>query len=268
MENFLLGAILVIIIVFCIACFVVPPMILYQPSRYPKPLVLEKDITCIEYKTSAGTQCSFLLAAPNATETWMLFCGNAHLALEWTQVLRHEALAFLRKKATFVMFEYPGYGRCEGTPSPASIQESACVLKEKVSPEAPVTVVGFSLGGATALAFAAEYGASQAIIISTFTSIREMARRFVGPLCALPVRHNFDNRESLRRIRASENVDAIHLLHGDCDKVVPVTMGRELYDEFFDIVEYHEIPEATHRNICQKGIPTLRSIFFPRNAPK
>ncbi len=263
MENLILITILVLFILFCVAWRVVPPMILYQPTAYKQPLILEKGIKCIEYETSAGAQCSFRLdALEDATETWMLFCGNSQVALEWTKVLRHEALAFVRKKTTFVLFEYPGYGRCEGTPSGPAIQESAVALKEKVSPHVPVHILGFSLGGATALAFATECGAASAIIVSTFTSIRDIVRRFVGPLSLLPVPHNFDNRESLRKVRAAQNVGPIHLVHGDQDEVVPVTMGRELRDEFYDIVEYHEIPGAGHRDIFEKCVLNLRDLLL------
>lgn len=246
-----------LLVLLCIIWATIPPKLIYRPTTYPKSLVLKTGVHAIEYETSEGKQVSFHLpATEHAKETWMLFSGNGSLALQWMDFLVPQ------KHKSFVLFEYPGFGKCEGTPSPESILESAKALREQFPADPMWNVMGFSLGGATALAFAAQEGVAKAVIISTFTSIREMIRRVVGQyLSWLPMSHNFDNRANLRKIRNEKKVSEMHLLHGDLDQVIPVNMGHELHNEFYDILHYHEIPGAGHTDMLSKCWSTLAAFI-------
>lgn len=250
--------IVLLLFFFCIAWLVLPQIIIYRPSAYPEPLVLEKGVEAIRYTTPQGRQMSFCLpATKEARHHWMLFSGNNSRALEWLDVLRD----IPRTHTTFVLYEYPGFGKCKGAPSPESIAESSLALASRFPSVVSWNVVGFSLGGATALQFVAQQRTAKAIIISTFTSIRDMAQRLVGALAQFPIAHNFNNRQSLRKILKEKRADQIHLLHGDQDCVVPVCMGRALRDEFFDIVTYHEIRGAGHNDMLSRCHPQLMRLM-------
>ena len=80
----------------------------------------------LNYETSEGKQLAYYVPPRDESfsgvpRVWVLFPGNASLALDW---LKFIALAPERDDA-FLLMDYPGYGGCEGSPSPASIQESA-----------------------------------------------------------------------------------------------------------------------------------------------
>lgn len=234
----------------------IPAKMIYHPSRYPSPLILESNVQCIPYDTDQGTQMAYYIKSRSPREeshVWLLFSGNAALALQSMPLIRTVADAFL-------LFDYPGYGECKGTCSPKAIQKSAkkaCAALEAQIGKRQWNVIGHSLGAAAAFAFAAECPVDIVIAIAPFTTMLEMARLFVGPLCYFPHRHHFDNQQRLREIRKKAEIPDVYIMHGTADQVVPISMSRQLYDEFYDIIKYHEVPNADHTNILKYVTDTV-----------
>ena len=109
--------------------------------------------------------------------------------------------------------------------------------------------MGHSLGAAAILLFAADHNPNKIVLVSPFTSLRDMACRMVGkPLCYL-AKHNYDNRARLKEVVEKKPVPEIYIIHGSRDEVIPVTMGRELGEEFSAVVQYQEIPNSSHNTI-------------------
>jgi uncharacterized protein len=88
-----------------------------------------------------------------------------------------------------LLFDYRGYGRStgraseEGTYRDASAARAALLARREVD-AGHVLYVGESLGGAVAIALAHEAPPAGVVLVSTFTSVRDMARRhypFVPP---------------------------------------------------------------------------------------
>ena len=101
---------------------------IYYPSKYPPAVVqgaLSQGITLIEFQTSQAKQTAFLFTLSPADRPprrlWLLFGGNAMLALDWLDLLR----GYPDRSAGFLLVDYPGYGLCQGSPNPARIRESA-----------------------------------------------------------------------------------------------------------------------------------------------
>ncbi len=129
-----------------------------------------------------------------------------------------------------LLFDYRGYGRStgraseEGTYRDARAARAALLARPEVDP-GRVLYVGESLGGAVAIALAHDAPPAGLVLVSTFTSVRDMARRhypFV-PAAAVP-----DAYPSLRLIRDLHA--PLLVLHGDRDDLVPLMYGQELYD--------------------------------------
>jgi len=126
-------------------------------------------------------------------------------------------------------FDYRGYGRStgrpdeEGTYRDARAARSALLEQGNVDP-ARVFYLGESLGGAVALALAIESPPRGLVLMSTFTSVRDMARLHypIVPGALVP-----DAYPSLARIR--ELQCPLLVLHGDRDEIVPVEHGRALF---------------------------------------
>lgn len=235
---------------------------IYHPRPYPDAGIRQsrREIQALPYTTSEGGQTCYFVPPESGPATlnpqepvWVLFCGNASLALEWMGLVN----SYPDKDAAFLLIDYPGYGACSGRPSPVSIQESAdaalATLAETLKlPQAQIEtrlkVMGHSLGAANALAFASRHAASSVVLVAPFSSLRDMARRSVGwPLCYLLL-GNFDNRARMREIVNRPSVPDIHILSGIEDDLIPCAMGRELAG-ISSQVHFEAIDGAGHNDI-------------------
>jgi pimeloyl-ACP methyl ester carboxylesterase len=229
---------------------------IYHPRSYEAG---EERGTTLAYSTSEGRQLAFYIPPDTGGEQapdrlWVLFSGNASLALDWLGFVER----YPGRHDGFLLVDYPGYGRCEGSASPRSIEESTEAAFDRLAQRLHTTravldgklgVVGHSLGCAAALDFAVNHPVDRVVLLSPFTTLREMAQKTVGwPLCWL-LRHKFDNRARLAELAARGNPPRVDLFHGSLDEVIPVRMGSDLAVNFPRMIAFHEVPEATHNMI-------------------
>jgi len=209
-----------------------------------------------EVTTSQGRQTAFYLPAitsPNGPPEflWLVTGGNGALALDYAEHRKRWDHRF-----AYLFIDYPGYGLCEGRPTPAHIQETLAALRTKTQTELGWTeedlsqrsgALGHSLGSAVALMAAEEWQLRSAVLCTPFTTLTDMAKLLLGtPLCHLN-RHHYDNLRTLASHQ--ERGGKAILIHGTEDEVIPVRMSQELHDSFRDTTEYVEVPQATHNDI-------------------
>ena len=179
-------------------------------------------------QTSDGKVESWFLPAaglaPGQRAPAVIFAhGNAELIDFWPLELRR----FSSLGVGLLLVEYPGYGRSEGTPSQRSITDAflaaydAMVERKDVDPSR-ILLFGRSLGGAAVCALAARRPSAGLVLMSSFTSIRSFAGRFLIP--DLLVRDRFDN---LSVVRAYPN--PVLVIHGRHDSIIPYSHGKRLY---------------------------------------
>lgn len=198
---------------------------------------------------------------------WVMFGGNGSVALGWLPLLSHA----YAPRAGFLLFDYPGFGLCQGTPTRRTILDSseqallalAGVLK--VDPnyfEGRIGLVGHSLGCAAALQFAPHHDLDRIVLLSPFTNMVDIARHIVGwPLCNF-VLDRFDNRARLSDLARRRPRPGLIIIHGDADPVVPVRMGRELAALYPDWITYHEVHRANHVSFMTKQRDLVLSAMF------
>jgi len=236
---------------------------IYHPQPYRadyKRLMGPKDAE-IHYRTSQSKQVAFYVpprsgdsatSAPNTL--WVAFGGNASLALFWMDTVDAAA----DENAGFLLVDYPGYGFSEGSPSPKAILESSDAAIDALANhlstsverlEQDLRVVGHSLGAASALQFAAKRPVTKAVLVSPFTSMREMVRHVFFKPIALLLSHHYDNDKRLEELSRAKNAPHVTILHGTDDNVIPLQMSRDLAKQFPGMVEYHEVPGADHVSI-------------------
>jgi fermentation-respiration switch protein FrsA (DUF1100 family) len=151
------------------------------------------------------------------------------------------------------LFDYRGYGRStgrpdeEGTYRDARAARSALLALEGVDP-ARTFYLGESLGGAVALALAREAPPRGLILVSTFTSVRDMARLHYPIIPAFLVP---DAYPSLERVRGLEC--PLLVLHGDRDEIVPVHQGRALFAAAPEPKRLHVFPGAGHNDLVDRA---------------
>jgi fermentation-respiration switch protein FrsA (DUF1100 family) len=127
-----------------------------------------------------------------------------------------------------LLFDYRGYGHSSGKPSEQGTYRDAraalaCLLRQPDVDRARVLYLGESLGGAVAIELALAHPPAGLVLLSAFTSVREMARAHYPliPAALVP-----DAYPSLRLIGGLRS--PLLVLHGEDDAIVPVEHGRAL----------------------------------------
>jgi fermentation-respiration switch protein FrsA (DUF1100 family) len=152
-----------------------------------------------------------------------------------------------------LLFDPRGYGSSGGRPTePGTYRDARAarrwlVGRAGVDP-ARVVYLGESLGGAVALELALAHPPAALVLLSAFTSVRDMARlhyRLV-PAAAVP-----DAYPSLRRIAGLRA--PLLVLHGEDDMIVPVEHARALLDAAPDPKRLRVIRGVGHNDIVTRA---------------
>lgn len=133
-------------------------------------------------------------------------------------------------QVSVLAFDYRGYGKSDGQPDEAGILEDTRAARKWLAQRAnvdehDVVLLGQSLGGGAVVDLAARDGARGLILLSTFTSLPDVASYHL-PL--LPTRMLMHNRlESIAKIDKYDG--PLLQVHGDNDRVIPIAQGQELF---------------------------------------
>ena len=242
--------------------------LIYQPQRYEFQLdkLNPSRIRILRFQTGGGRQTAFYLPPKKESSAprtlWVVFNGNASRALDWVDLFEKTP----DPESGFLFIDYPGYGECQGNPTPESILESSEKALATLAAQfhadprpraAQLRVFGYSLGAAAALQFAVQHEVERVVLVAPFTSTRAMARRMVGwPLCGL-LHHRFDNRARLAELASRPKRPEVVIFHGDADAVVPVAMSRELAALVPGWIQYTEFRGVGHNEILDAAEPQI-----------
>lgn len=186
---------------------------------------------------------------PQAGRTVLLyFGGNAEPVVA-------NAYDMLRLgSVTAYLIDYRGYGESEGSPSETDLRKDALAHFDWIRdrhPANPIVVVGRSLGTAMALHVAARREIDGLVLISPFTSLRDVARFHLPWLPVGPfMRHPFDTVPDARRIRIDPLVIA-----AEHDSVIPRYLTEALVRELPSRPEAHFVPRTDHNDLMATQSP-------------
>jgi fermentation-respiration switch protein FrsA (DUF1100 family) len=149
--------------------------------------------------------------------------GNGELIDFWPDELMH----FTRLGLAVLLVEYPGYGRSAGSPSQESITETFVtaydvLASRKDIDSSRIVLFGRSLGGGAVCALSKQRPSAAIILMSTFTSARSFAGRYLAP--AFLVRDPLDNLSAVEKYSGP-----VLIMHGRHDAVIPFSHGTMLY---------------------------------------
>ena len=149
--------------------------------------------------------------------------GNGEVIDFWP----HELQNLNRLGIGVLLVEYPGYGRSKGAPSQESITETfikaydIMAARNDIDPS-KIILFGRSLGGGAVCALADKRPSAALILMSTFTSARSFASKYLAP--SFLVRDPFDNLSVVGRYPGP-----VLVVHGKSDEVIPYSHGSALH---------------------------------------
>ena len=170
-----------------------------------------------------------LESGQQSVETILLCHGNAENVSQSATYIGEMLRRTLN--AELFVFDYRGFGKSEGVPAERGVLEDSEAafewLKTK-SGKSPseIILVGHSIGGGPAVHLASKHGAKSLVLQRTFNAITEpAAKQFPW----LPIRYVMRNRfRSIDKIR--DYPGPVFQSHGTADRLIPIHMGRELFD--------------------------------------
>ena len=150
-----------------------------------------------------------------------------------------------------LVFDYSGYGKSTGRPDWEQFELDAVAAfpaLEKLAPDLPLSVLGFSLGSGVAIAAIHRLAAQRLILCEAFTSFRTAAHAGGIPrrLARLvpPIWH--------ARQRLAECKLPVLIVHGEKDRLFPIAMARELAGWCDPRAEVVLVPNTTHNQPFRK----------------
>ena len=252
--------------------------LIYFPKPYRADLdtVLPKAMVQLAYTTGQGRQVAFWLPPRNGaapSRVWLCHGGNGSMALDWLAL----AQAYPAEDTGFLLVDYPGYGRCEGSCTPGRIlansEGAVAALAQHLTltPSdlaARMNALGHSLGAACVLQYAARHPVQRVVLVSPFTSMVDMGNRMLCWPLGQCVWHRFDNRARLDALSLQSPPPSVVIIHGECDEMIPVHMGRELAQSHPALVLLHEIPNGDHNGIIDSARDVIMTSMMELSGPR
>ena len=172
---------------------------------------------------------------------WVLYLhGNAANVASRMNILRYESLRALG--LSVLAPEYRGYGGLEGTPTEASLTRDALTgytyLRETLNvPAERIVIFGWSLGSGVAVNVASRMPASAVILEGSHSSLVDVgSRQYPWVPVRLLMRNPFDSV-----LKVPSITSPMLFLHSPEDTVIPIELGRRLFDAVRSPREFVEV---------------------------
>jgi len=158
--------------------------------------------------------------------------------------------------SSLLLADYRGYGKSGGRPTEAGLYADAeagfAHLLARGYKPGQIVVHGESLGSAVAVHPASRHASGGVVLEAPFTSARDVAAKLlplIGPLLVW----SYDSRARIHSVRAP-----LLIIHGDRDDLIPLQMGRALFNEAAPPKTFWAVPGAGHNDIVETAGPAYR----------
>jgi fermentation-respiration switch protein FrsA (DUF1100 family) len=167
-----------------------------------------------------------------------------------------------------LLLEYRGYGGNPGRPSEHGLLTDAraglAALEAMGFPPHRILLWGESLGSGLAVRLASERPVAAVLLEAPYTSIADLARRRF-PFA--PVNRLLLDRFETLRIIGDVRAPVL-VMHGALDQIIPLAMGRAVYEAAPHPKEFWVAPLAGHVDLVEAGAIEAAADFVNRVAPE
>jgi fermentation-respiration switch protein FrsA (DUF1100 family) len=224
-----------------------------DPDLYFLPPDFGLEFEDVWFKASDGIRLHGWFVPAQGRHGLLLFChgnaGNISHRLDNIRRLHDRGLSVF-------IFDYRGYGRSHGRITEQGFyldSEAAYEIGARMAArdDLKLVIFGRSLGGIAAVHLGAIRPCSGLILESTFPHMGAMAAEHY-PLSSSMIGQGL--RKRLNSVDKIGSVTApILFFHGDCDDIVPIRLGRELFDAAQTTKEFAVLGGAGHNDTYVVG---------------
>ncbi len=168
-----------------------------------------------------------------------------------------------------LLVDYPGYGKSGGKASEAGCYAAAdaaydWLTDEQKVPAERLLLYGGSLGGAVAVDLASRRPHRALLLISTFTTLPDMAQEVYPFLPARwLVRTKFDSLAKIGSVHRP-----VFMAHSEADTLIPCAMGRRLFEAANEPKAFITLHNLSHDDGgCPDTFVTEFAEFLNKHAP-
>jgi fermentation-respiration switch protein FrsA (DUF1100 family) len=238
--------------------------ILFRPHRSPPDLARAgtPGVRALAVPAADGMSLLAWYLPPPRADSPLVLClhGNAgHIG--------HRAYRFHAFRLSgwgVMMLEYRGYGGNPGHPSEQGLLADAnaglATVRAMGFPLSRILLWGESLGSNLAVRLATEHPVAAVLLEAPYTSITDIARRrFPFAPTRWLLRDRFDTARAIGGVRAP-----VLVMHGALDRIVPLAMGRAVFEAAPRPKELWIAPEAGHVDLIEAGAVRAAADFVDR----
>jgi uncharacterized protein len=226
----------------CILVGVFERRLIYFPTRDydATPSDIGLDYQSVTFMSNDGVNLTGWYV-PNevATRTILFFHGNAgNISHRLTTIQTLHRLGY-----NVFIFDYRGFGQSDGSPSESGLYADAraalqYLTQTQKQPVERIVFCGRSLGGAVAIELATHHAPRALVVESTFTELADVGRIHYPFLpVKLILRDRFKSIERIGKLTCPKLI-----LHGADDTLIPIELGRKLFDAAAEPKQFIETP--------------------------
>ena len=214
------------------------------------PRLVDPTIQEIYFDTSDGLRLqAFYVPRPDSNRVILFLHGNAGNASHRLE----DAVRLANLGANVFLLSYRGYGKSKGSPSEQGIytdgRSALTYLQFKLgfTPDR-IVILGRSIGSAVAIEIAQNISVAGLVLVSPFSSGRDVARAQGLSWIAWLTGEPFYSIEKISRVRAP-----VLFIHGEQDDIVPIDLGKKLFEQCPSPKTWKTVPGAGHNDLIQRG---------------
>lgn len=175
----------------------------------------------------------------------LMFHGNAGNASHRLP----DAVGLWELGVSVLLLDYRGYGLSEGKPSEEGVYldaraAMAYMVGDRGFPERRIAIYGRSLGTAVAVDLARGRKLSGVILVAPMSTGKDVVEKSGLGWLAIGVGEPFDSMSKIDEIEAP-----LLIFHGPDDEVIPIDLGRKLFDAATVEKEFVVVDGAGHNDL-------------------
>ena len=181
----------------------------------------------------------------------IFFHGNAdNISIRLPKVQK-----WIERGISVLLVDYRGYGQSEGEIKHGDnlYQDARAAYRSlhdtKGYGPSEIILYGESIGSVPTVELATQERFRAVILEAPLTSLKELAKQHYGWVPDILLKDfQFNNESKIGRLKSP-----LFILHGTEDEIVPVSMGKRLFDEAPEPKNFFEIKGAHHNDIDSVG---------------